>query len=76
MGSPEPVSESSRIRFGDFELDLRTGELRKAGIRVHLPPQPLAVLTQLASRAGEVVTREEIREKLWGRRRLSILNGD
>lgn len=67
MASQEKASQGLRIRFGAFELDSRTGELRKAGSRMHLPPQPLAVLTLLASRPGELVTREEIREKLWGK---------
>jgi TolB-like protein/Tfp pilus assembly protein PilF len=55
-----------RVRFGVFEFDAGRGELRKSGIRVHLPPQPTQVLALLISRAGEVVTREEIRERVWG----------
>ena len=53
------------IRFGAFELDLRTGELRKAGIRVSLPEQPFQVLKALIERPGDLVTREELRQRLW-----------
>jgi DNA-binding winged helix-turn-helix (wHTH) protein len=52
--------------FGTFELDETTGELRKAGRRVHLAAQPARVLVFLAQRAGEVVTREALREHVWG----------
>ncbi|HEX6161875.1 MAG TPA: tetratricopeptide repeat protein [Vicinamibacterales bacterium] len=54
------------LRFGVFELDPQTGELRKSGARVRLAPQPFTVLSMLAARAGEVVTREELRVALWG----------
>jgi len=47
-------------------MDARTGEVWREGLPVHLPPQPFKVLFLLASRAGDVVTREEIREELWG----------
>ena len=53
------------LRFACFELDCGAGELRKAGDRVKLPPQPLRVLELLVSRSGEVVTRAEIRERIW-----------
>jgi DNA-binding winged helix-turn-helix (wHTH) protein len=52
-------------RFGIFELDLNTGELRKGGVKLRLQGQPVQVLTLLLERAGDVVTREELREKLW-----------
>ena len=52
-------------RFGLFELDLDAGELRKSGVKLRLQGQPFQVLTLLLERAGEVVTREELREKLW-----------
>src|ERR1700757_1327515 len=52
-------------RFGVFELDFSTGELRKSGVRLRLQGQPVQVLTVLLERAGDVVTREELREKLW-----------
>jgi cholera toxin transcriptional activator len=57
---------NSRItRFGVFELDLSAGELRKSGVKLRLQGQPLQVLVLLLDRAGEVVTREELRQKLW-----------
>ena len=52
-------------RFGVFELDLIAGELRKGGVKMRLQGQPIQVLTLLLERAGEVVTREELRQKLW-----------
>jgi len=54
------------LRFGDFELDGRNGELRKAGILVKLAPQPFAVLQLLARSGGELVSRDEIRRQIWG----------
>lgn len=60
------VHESAVLRFGAFELDGRRGELRRNGMLIRLAPQPLQVLRLLAGRAGEVVTREEIRRELWG----------
>jgi len=56
---------SSRLRFGVFEMDLRTGELRKHGMQVRLQKQPFQVLTMLLEHAGEVVTREELQKNLW-----------
>ena len=53
------------VQFGIFEIDLRSGELRKAGTRVKLHDQPFQVLAMLLDRPGELVTREEIRQKLW-----------
>lgn len=53
------------IRFGAFEVDLRSGELRKNGMRIHLAEQPLQVLALLLEHPGEVVTREELRQCLW-----------
>src|SRR5687767_6488589 len=55
----------SLVCFGAFELDLRTGELRKAGARINLPEQPLLVLKTLLDRPGELVTRDELRQRLW-----------
>jgi cholera toxin transcriptional activator len=52
-------------RFGVFELDLNTGELRKSGVKLRLQGQPIQVLTLLLQRAGDVVTRDELRQKLW-----------
>lgn len=60
------VPQTSKvIRFGVFELDLNAGELRKNGIKVRLQGQPLQVLTILLERPGEVVSREELQQKLW-----------
>ncbi len=52
-------------RFGDFELDVRAGELRKHGIRTRLQDQSFQILLMLLEQPGEVVLREEIRRKLW-----------
>src|SRR5512142_83908 len=54
-----------RFRFGMFEADTATGELRKAGVRLRLQDQPFQVLVALLERPGEVLTREELRQKLW-----------
>ena len=54
------------VRFGPFEMDLRSGELRKSRVRVRLQAQPFRVLSVLVERAGEVVSREELRRHLWG----------
>jgi TolB-like protein/DNA-binding winged helix-turn-helix (wHTH) protein len=53
------------LRFGDFEADLRSGELRKAGVRLKLGGQPFQVLSILLEQPGEVVTREELQQRLW-----------
>jgi len=53
------------LRFGAYEADPATGELRKSGMRVRLQDQPFAVLMILLERPGELVTREELRQKLW-----------
>jgi len=55
----------NRIRFETFELNLHTGELSKAGSRVQLQDQPTRLLTLLANRHGELVTRDEIHHELW-----------
>jgi DNA-binding winged helix-turn-helix (wHTH) protein len=54
------------IRFGAFQLDVAAGQLMKSGRIVRLKPQPFKLLQLLASRPGEIVTREEIRLELWG----------
>ena len=63
--SEAPVPGRQVVRFGAFELDLRVGELRKAGVRVNLQEQPFKVLECLVERPGELVTREELRQRLW-----------
>jgi TolB-like protein/DNA-binding winged helix-turn-helix (wHTH) protein/Tfp pilus assembly protein PilF len=62
-----PTSEPGvrRLRFDNFELDLRTEELRKHGVRLRLQGQPLQVLAALLKRAGDVVTREELQAQIW-----------
>src|SRR5579875_3657980 len=55
-----------KLRFGLFEADLATGELRKSGIRIRIQAQPFRVLTFLLERPGEVVSREELQQRLWG----------
>src|SRR5215475_2142958 len=57
---------SGRLRFGVFEVDLRTGELTKRGLRIRLQEQPFQVLAMLLEKRGELVTREELHKKLWG----------
>ena len=57
--------QSGRLRFGEFELDLEHGELRKNGRPVRLQLQPCKVLCALASRPGELVTREELKHQIW-----------
>ena len=61
------VSQNNRkvARFGLFELDLSAGELRKSGVKLRLQGQPFQVLALLLERAGDVVTREELQQKLW-----------
>src|SRR5438270_4143690 len=56
---------SARIRFEAFEIDLRSGELRKHGLKIKLHQQPFQVLTMLLEHPGEVVTREELQRRLW-----------
>lgn len=58
-------SPTRLARFGVFDLDPRTGELRKRGVRVHLQEQPFQVLVMLVDHAGDLVTRDELRQRLW-----------
>jgi TolB-like protein/DNA-binding winged helix-turn-helix (wHTH) protein/Flp pilus assembly protein TadD len=60
-----PAPPLIALRFGLFELDLQAGELRKSGVKIKLQEQPLQVLIALLQKPGEVVTREELRMKLW-----------
>ena len=62
---PNSSSHARPLRFGPFELDLRAGELLKAGNRIKLQDQPLQVLALLLESPGQVVTREELRRRLW-----------
>jgi DNA-binding winged helix-turn-helix (wHTH) protein/Tol biopolymer transport system component len=64
--TPVPDSEVNQvIRFAAFEVDLRAGELRKNGLRIRLQEQPFQILLALAEKPGEVITREELRARLW-----------
>jgi TolB-like protein/DNA-binding winged helix-turn-helix (wHTH) protein/Flp pilus assembly protein TadD len=58
-------NSSHRLRFGVFEVDLRSGELRKHGLKVRLQEQPFQMLVMLLEHASEVVTREELQKRLW-----------
>jgi TolB-like protein/DNA-binding winged helix-turn-helix (wHTH) protein len=60
-----PIANSGMVRFGAFEADLRSGELRKDGVKVKLEGQPFQVLAALLERPGQLITREELRKELW-----------
>ena len=62
MEQPAP---NSSTHFGVFDVDLRSGELRKAGTRIRLQDQPLKILIALLEQPGEVVTREELKRRIW-----------
>jgi cholera toxin transcriptional activator len=62
---PEARSAGKSLRFGIYEADLATGELRKNGTLIRLQEQPFQILAMLLERPGELVTREELRTKLW-----------
>ena len=55
----------SLVRFADFEVDVRAGQLRQNGVRIHLQDQPFRLLAALLESGGEPVTREELRSRLW-----------
>jgi TolB-like protein/DNA-binding winged helix-turn-helix (wHTH) protein/Flp pilus assembly protein TadD len=61
----EATDRTRRTRFGAFDVDLRSGEVHKHGIRLKLQDQPFQVLSLLLEHEGDVVTREELRQKLW-----------
>src|SRR6266481_2232294 len=61
----EPLRQASVVRFGTYEIALHSGELRKAGVRIRVQQQPLRLLEILLEHAGEVVTREELRSRIW-----------
>ena len=63
--SPSPSSRPQRIAFDNFEVDLRSGELRKNSSRIRLQAQPFQLLVLLLVNAGQMVTREEICRDLW-----------
>ena len=55
----------SRLRFGPFEVDLATRELSKSGTRIRLSGQPFAILAALLEHPGELVTRDQLRKRIW-----------
>ena len=61
----EPVRRMSIVRFGTYEVSLHSGEVRKAGLRIKVQQQPMKLLEILLERPGEVVTREELRSRVW-----------
>jgi TolB-like protein/DNA-binding winged helix-turn-helix (wHTH) protein len=62
---PTSTSGARILRFDDFKLDVRAGELRKHGVKLRLQGQPLQVLAALLNRPGDLVTREELRAQIW-----------
>ena len=67
MSIKDATAAHPPIRFGVFELDLRASELRKKGVRVKLQEQPCQILAMLLERPGEIVSREDLRNRLWQR---------
>jgi DNA-binding winged helix-turn-helix (wHTH) protein len=63
-GTMEP-RPNSVVRFGTYEVSLQSGEVRKAGLRIRVQQQPMKLLEILLERPGEVVTREELRNRVW-----------
>jgi TolB-like protein/DNA-binding winged helix-turn-helix (wHTH) protein/Flp pilus assembly protein TadD len=61
----EPLPPTSIVRFGTYEVSLDSGEVRKAGLRIKVQQQPMKLLGILLERPGEVVTREELRGRVW-----------
>jgi TolB-like protein/DNA-binding winged helix-turn-helix (wHTH) protein/Flp pilus assembly protein TadD len=62
---PDPILVSHLVHFGAFEVDLRSAELRKHGLKLKIQEQPFQVLAMLLEHPGQVVTREELHKKLW-----------
>jgi TolB-like protein/DNA-binding winged helix-turn-helix (wHTH) protein/Tfp pilus assembly protein PilF len=61
----EPVRHMAIVRFGTYEVSLQSGEMRKGGVRIKVQQQPMKLLEILLERPGEVVTREELRSRVW-----------
>ncbi|MGC2322456.1 MAG: tetratricopeptide repeat protein [Terriglobales bacterium] len=61
----EPLRHTSVVRFGTYEVSLQSGEVRKAGVKIRVQQQPMKLLEILLERPGEVVTREELRNRVW-----------
>ena len=66
---------SSRVRFGVFELDLDARELRKRGIRIKIQDQPFQLLAALLERPAQIVTREELKARIWPEDTFVNVNG-
>src|ERR1700688_1926415 len=65
MAEKTELSATRVLRFGVFQVNLAARELRKHGVRMRLPAQPFCVLSVLLDRPGEIVSRDEMRDKLW-----------
>ena len=61
----EPLRHTSVVRFGTYEVSLQSGEVRKGGVKIRVQQQPMKLLEILLERPGEVVTREELRNRVW-----------
>src|SRR6201988_3185688 len=61
----EPSQPISIVRFGTYEVSLQSSEVRKSGLRIRVQQQPMKLLEILLERPGEVVTREELRSRVW-----------
>ena len=61
----EPLRPQSVVRFGTFEVSVQSGELRKAGVKIRVQQQPMKLLEILIERPGEIVTRDELRSRVW-----------
>ena len=61
----EPLRPTSVVRFGTYEVSLQSGEVRKSGLRIKVQQQPMKLLEILLERPGEVVSREELRGRVW-----------
>src|SRR6201993_546669 len=61
----EPLRAPSVVRFGTFEVSFQSGELRRAGVKIRVQQQPMRLLEILLERPGEIITREELRSRVW-----------
>src|SRR5437763_13359335 len=61
----EPLRRTSVVRFGTYDVSLQSGEVRKAGVKIRVQQQPMKLLKIFLERPGEVVTREELRGRVW-----------
>src|ERR1700723_1727246 len=61
----EPLRHMSVLQFGTYEISFQSGEVRKAGLRIKVHQQPMKLLEILLEHSGEIVTREELRSRVW-----------